>query len=157
MTNSPGDGEPPTEPTVPPTPPGPQPYPPGYPQHYPPGYPQPAPPGWYPGPSGWQLPDHPSATKALVLGIISLVGGFACYLPLLVGPWAWAVGRRAVQEIDAQPGRYGGRGQALAGYVLGVVATVLLVLGVIALVLVLGFFAFSGTSEPGPVVPGQSM
>jgi hypothetical protein len=106
------------------------------------------------------MPDHPEATKALVVGIISLLGGFTCYLPLLLGPWAWVVGRRAVREIDAQPGRYEGRGQALAGYVMGVVATALLALGVLALI---GLFAVlfigvgtSSSVSPDPV-PGQSL
>ena len=103
------------------------------------GQPYGPPAGWYPGPQPYRLPDHPDSTKALVLGIIALLGGFTCYLPILLGPWAWAVGRRAVADIDNQPGRYEGRSQAMAGYVMGIVATVLLILGVLALV---GFIAF---------------
>jgi hypothetical protein len=98
------------------------------------------PPGWYPGPPAYRLPDHPESTKAMVLGLIALIGGFTCYVPLALGPWAWVVGRRAVREMDAQPGRYEGRGQAMAGYVMGVIATVLLVLGVLLLIGVLALF-----------------
>jgi hypothetical protein len=101
------------------------------------------PPHWYPGPPAYRLPDHPEATKSMVLGLIALIGGFTCYVPLALGPWAWVVGRRAVREIDAQPGRFEGRGQAMAGYVTGVVATVLLVLGVLLLLGVLALFAVS--------------
>jgi hypothetical protein len=116
------------------------------------------PPGYYPGPSPYRRPDHPDATKALVLGIVALLGGFSCYLPLLIGPWAWVVGRRAVNEIDAQPGRYEGRGQALAGYVMGVVATALLVLGVLALIAVVLFLGVARTSSEGVgTAPGQSL
>ena len=107
------------------------------------------PPGWYPGPSPYRLPDHPDSTKALVLGIISLVGGFTCYLPMLLGPWAWVTGRRAVAEIDSQPGRWEGRSQAMAGYVMGIVATVLLILGVLALVGFIAFIALVSFSGPG--------
>jgi hypothetical protein len=102
----------------------------------PPGYPPPYP--------GYRVPDHPRATTVLVLGIVAVVGGMTCYLPLLLGPFAWAMGRSAVREIDADPQRLGGRGQAMAGYVLGVVATVLMVLGLLVLVAFL-VFAF-GTS-----------
>ena len=98
------------------------------------------PPGWYPGPPAYRLPDHPQATKAMVVGLIALIGGFTCYVPLALGPWAWVVGRRAVREMDAQPGRYEGRGQAMAGYVMGVIATVLLLLGVLLLIAVLALF-----------------
>lgn len=102
----------------------------------PPGYGQPA--GWYTGPPAQRLPDHPDATKALIIGIIALLGGFTCLLPAVVGPWAWVVGRRAVRQIDEQPGRWNGRGQALGGYVMGVIATVLLVLGIVAVLFFIG-------------------
>jgi len=124
-----------------------------------PGYGPPAgpPPGWYGGPPPYRLPDHPEATKALVIGIIALLGGFTCYLPLLLGPWAWLVGRRVVRQVDAEPGRWDGRGQGMGGYVLGVVATVLLALGIVAVV---GFILFAtgmmvwGSPDP---IQGQSL
>jgi uncharacterized membrane protein YjgN (DUF898 family) len=68
------------------------------------------------------VPDHPRAATALVLGIVAVV---VCGL---VGPFAWSVGRSTLAEIDASGGRWGGRGQAQAGYVLGIIGTVLLVL-----------------------------
>ena len=113
------------------------------------------PPGQPPGPGYPTYPppprDHPRATTALVLGLIAIVGGVTCYLPLLLGPIAWSVGRGAVRAIDAEPYRYGGRGQAMAGYVLGVVSTVLLLLGAVAVAAFL-LFAFATTSGgPGGV------
>ena len=70
----------------------------------------------------------------MVLGIISLGGMFVCGLPIVLAPFAWMIGGRAVKEIDANPGRYSGRDQAQAGRIMGMIGTALLVLGVIALV-----------------------
>lgn len=112
---------------------------PGYGQGYPqPGYGQ----GYaQPFPSA---PNHPSANTALVLGIVALGGGFVCGLPILAGPFAWFMGAKVKREIDAEPGRYGGRSEANAGMILGIVATVLLVLAVLAFVAVIAIAA--GTS-----------
>jgi hypothetical protein len=110
-------------------------------QQPPPGWSQQGYPPQYPPQAYGQPPfrpaDHPRATTALVLGLVAIVGGFTCGLPLIVGPWAWGIGRRAVREIDQEPHRYGGRGMAMAGYVMGVIATILLVLGVLALVAII--------------------
>lgn len=61
----------------------------------------------------------------LVLGIISLVCcGF-------LGPVAWIMGNNAIKEIDAAaPGVYNNRGTVNAGRILGIIATVLLILSV---------------------------
>ena len=76
-------------------------------------------------------PDHPKATTSLVLGILGLV---VCGV---IAPFAWVMGKRTVSEIDASGGRLGGRGAAQAGYVLGIIGTVLLGLGVLVLVVYL--------------------
>jgi len=65
--------------------------------------------------------DHPQATTALILGILGIV------LCQALAPFALVVGRKAVREIDASGGMIGGRGNAQAGYILGIVGTVLLV------------------------------
>ena len=83
-----------------------------------PGYPQ----------AGYQTqypPDHPKATTSLVLGILGVV------LCQVVAPFAWVMGKRTLDEIDASQGTVGGRGAAQAGYILGIVGTVLLGLGII--------------------------
>ena len=106
-------------------------------------YPQAPPPG-YPQGQVQYAPDHPRATTTLVLGILGLV------LCQVLAPFAWVMGRRTLNEIEASQGRIGGRGAAQAGYVLGIVGTVLLVLGVIFLVLyMVGMAAFlsSGGGE----------
>jgi hypothetical protein len=122
-------------------PPGQQPPPSSSGYQYPPQQPYGQPPQGY-GQQGYGQPpyrpaDHPRATTALVLGLVAIVGGLTCGLPLVVGPWAWVFGRGAVRDIDREPQRYGGRGMAMAGYVMGVIATILLVLGILAFIAVL--------------------
>jgi len=104
------------------------------------GPPQPQPPAYGYGYGGPVLPDHPQVSTAFVLGLVSLVGGFLCGLPILAGPFAWVAGARARKAIDQDP-RYGGREKATAGMVMGIVATsllalVLLVFGVAVVVIV---------------------
>ncbi len=119
--------------------------PPGYP---PPGYAATPPEGyWQPpgayGPYGYaavpQPPKHPSATTAMVLGIVSVAGTFMCYFPAFAGPFAWYLGHKSMREIDASGGQLAGRSEAKAGMILGIIGTVLLVLllAVIALLVVL--------------------
>jgi hypothetical protein len=92
--------------------------------------------------------DHPQATTVLVLGIVGLVGGVFFGLPFVVSPVAWVMGRRALREIDASGGALGGRSNAQAGYVLGIIGTVLLALAVVALILILvvGLLIFTTSS-----------
>ena len=86
---------------------------------------------------GGMLTQHPSATTAMVLGICALGGMFVCGLPIVLSPFAWMVGGRAVREIDANPGRYSGRDQAQAGRIMGMIGSALLVLIVIGIVAVI--------------------
>jgi hypothetical protein len=154
MTTTPGDPPPPDDQNQPPQTPGhgaPEPGQPPYgqPEQGAPGYweqqaaqqDQPPPPGYGYGPPGplHYAPEHPKATTALVLGILGVV---VCQV---LGPFAWSIGKRTVNEIDASGGQYGGRGSAQAGYILGIVGTVLLALGVLFFVfyLVLAVFLFT--------------
>jgi hypothetical protein len=82
---------------------------------------------------------HPQATLALILGLLGTVLGLSCVVGGLVGIGGIVVGRRVRNEIDAVPGRYTGRSQAVAGIVTGIVGvsifalvTVLIVLAVVA-------------------------
>jgi hypothetical protein len=80
-----------------------------------------------------------------VLGVLGLV------LCSLVAPFAWATGKRTMDEIDASYGRLGGRGMAQAGYVMGLLGTVLLglallmVAGLVLLALVSGTMGLPGS------------
>lgn len=134
--------------------PPPNPYPP--PQEY--GAPQnPYGAPYQPAYAGGVLPDHPSATTAMVLGIIGLVGIALCGgLTLVLSPAAWVVGAKAVREIDASQGRYAGRDRAQAGKVMGIIGTVLLALGIVTLIAVIAIVVSVGSSDPQPVFPSPS-
>ena len=99
-----------------------------YPPYAQPAYQQGVPSGYYP------QQDHPKATTALVLGILGLV---VCGV---LAPFAWQMGRRTMEEIDASQGRLGGRGAAQAGYVMGIIGTILLGLGLLLVVVWVVFF-----------------
>mgnify|MGYP005828117639 CR=1 FL=1 len=93
-------------------------------------------------------PQHPTSTSAMALGLIGLIGVLFCAgVTLLVSPFAWALGTRAIREIDADPTAYSGREMAMAGKIMGIIGTVLLILAVIALVLVVAFFAWTIQSD----------
>lgn len=77
-----------------------------------------------------------NATLILVLGILSIV----C-IPLL-GPVAWVMGNNALRELDQGFGDPNSRGLVVAGRILGIIGTVLLVLSCIYIVFV---FLFIGT------------
>jgi hypothetical protein len=78
---------------------------------------------------------HPQATLALVLGILGTVLGLSCIVGGLVGIGGIVVGRRVRNEIDADPGRYTGRSQAVAGFVMGIIGVSIPVLATLFLVL----------------------
>jgi hypothetical protein len=126
--------QPPYEPG--PQPPGAQP---PHPQN--PQQPGPPPPGWQPAPPaqygyGPPRPTPGNAVTALILGILGLVmcGPFTA-IPAII------VGRQAVREIDASQGQLDGRATAQAGFVLGIVGTVL---GGLALLFVIVVFVLGG-------------
>lgn len=103
-----------------------------YPQ--PPNYPQP---GIAYGPV---RPEHPRATLIMVFGILSVVG--AVFGPLTVfGPVALFMALGARKDIQTNPGMYAEGGKITGGLVMGIIGTVLLVLGLISLVLYILVFA----------------
>lgn len=105
-----------------------------------PSYPNPpyagAPPGGpYPNyPYAGPQRDAPGATASLVLGIIGLAGLAVCGLLLVLSPFAWYYGNRALEEIELSGRTLGGHGNAKAGQVMGIIGTVLLVIGLVGLV-----------------------
>ena len=135
MTNSPGDDQSPQDPNQPPSGDQPgswqQPGQPSQPAQDPyaqPQYGAPQPYGQAPQAPGYPMayaPDHPKATTSLVLGILGIV------ICGIIAPFAWRMGKRTVAEIDASQGQLGGRGSAQAGYILGLIGTILLGLGLL--------------------------
>jgi uncharacterized Tic20 family protein len=82
---------------------------------------QPAPPAQ----PGGSYPEASQATLALILGI----AGLLVFSPL--GPFAWWLGGKEKKAIDAGRRDPANRGQAVAGWVLGIITTILLGLGVL--------------------------
>lgn len=104
------------------------------------------PPPTGPTPSPWQYPvqpKEPQATTAMVLGIVAVAGGMMCYLPIFVSPAALVIGRKSLNAIKQQP-HLGGRGEAMAGFVLGIIGTCLLGL----ILLVIAGFAYWAIAFP---------
>jgi uncharacterized membrane protein YjgN (DUF898 family) len=74
-------------------------------------------------------PDHPQAITVMILGILSLV------LCQIIGPVAWVMGKKALNEIDASGGAIGGRSSVMAGYICGMIASILLILTILFIIL----------------------
>ena len=90
-------------------------------------------------PSRPRLPKHPQAMTAMGLGIAALAGVWFLLLPILLSPFAWYFGAKAKREIAAEPHRWSGSREAQAGVIMGVVGTVLLAVGIVALAVVVFF------------------
>ena len=71
------------------------------------------------------------ATTVLVLGILSLV------LCQVLGPIAWVMGNNELAGIDAGRRPPQNRGTAQAGRILGIISTVLMIIGVVFLIVFL--------------------
>jgi hypothetical protein len=76
----------------------------------------------------------------LVLGIVALLGALVFAPLLIVGPIAWFMGNADLREIRA--GRMDPEGESMTqtGRIMGIVATVLLILGLLATCLFITFF-----------------
>jgi hypothetical protein len=80
--------------------------------------------------------DDGQATTAMVLGILGFV------ICQVLAPFALVIGRNSMKRIDASGGRLGGRGRAQAGFILGLVGTILL-----GIALVLGLILIAGSAS----------
>lgn len=77
-----------------------------------------------------QSQDQTLPIVALVLGVMSLVFSCGCYGGFWLGIPALVVGYLGMANADKDPRRYGGRGMAIAGMILGGV-TLLITIGFI--------------------------
>jgi len=96
------------------------------------------PPGAY---GGYAPRDHPQGTTVLVLGIVSWVICGLC------APFAWVMGNNALREIDRNPAAYSNRGAVQAGRILGMIYTILMLLGLAFIVVIIVIGAFAGTTS----------
>ncbi|MGB5532375.1 MAG: DUF4190 domain-containing protein [Acidimicrobiia bacterium] len=80
------------------------------------------------------------ATTVLVLGILSLV---VCQI---LGPIAWVMGNNELAGIDAGRRPPQNRGTAQAGRILGIISTVLMIIGVVFLFIFLVIGLVASTS-----------
>jgi hypothetical protein len=88
----------------------------------------------FPSESG-AYPEASQATTVLVLGIIGIV------LCQILGPIAWVMGNNELQSIDAGRRPPENRGTANAGRILGIIATVLLAIGLfVGILAIVGVF-----------------
>jgi|SRR5690625_1425551 len=121
----------------------------GVPPQYPGGSPYPSAPQYpgapqysgHPGAQGGYPQNHPSATTILVLAILGIV------LCAPLGVVAWVMGNKALKEIDSSGLVYANRGTVQAGRIIGIIATVFLIIGIVlGIVAILGggLFAAGG-------------
>ncbi|WP_051208769.1 DUF4190 domain-containing protein [Propionicicella superfundia] len=82
------------------------------------------------------LPDHPQATTVLILGILSIT------VLQLCGPFAWYFGSKARKEIQANPGVYKDGGSLTAGWVMGIIGSILMILWVAFIIIYIIFIVF---------------
>lgn len=111
------------------------------------------PPGYQPTPYGFpQPPPHPEANSAMVLGIVGLCLSVMCGgIGVFVAPFGLFKGKRVMAEIDANPSAYSGRGNAQAGFITGLIGTILgalLLLFWVAYVIFIIVMIFVVSEEP---------
>ena len=107
--------------------------------------------GYYPAPmapmpgqapfQGQTRQDDSGATPALVVGIVGIaLGVIGAGLGFLLSPVALVLGWRSKRRIAASNGQLGGMGNAQAGFILGLIGTIFLLLGIVLIVLIIGLF-----------------
>jgi hypothetical protein len=119
------------------------------------GYPQP-PAGYAPPPAagyGYTAspPTDGRAIAALVVSIVAAVGvcGYGV-LAVILGPIAIFLGLSSQRRIRASGGALGGGGMAMAGWIVGMVATGLGAVYALIMLIIFGIFIASGMSHPSP-------
>ena len=81
------------------------------------------------------LYEHPKATQVLTFALL----GMFVFAPLAIA--AWVTGAKAKAEVAQNPGRYRPSSSLQAGYVLGIIGTLVWAAGILALVVLLGWLA----------------
>jgi hypothetical protein len=86
-------------------------------------------------------PEQSQATTALVLGILGIV------ICQILAPFAWSMGNKEMQAIDAGRRPPENRGTANAARILGIVGTVLLGIAIIGVILFFTVFSIAAVSS----------
>jgi hypothetical protein len=131
--------QPPYQPPAAPPPYQQQPVYPQQPVYQQPGYPQQ--PGYgasgYPPPGYGVAPQNEGlAVASMVVGIVSFVLACGYGIGLLGSPVAMVLGKVSLNRIDQSGGQLGGRGMAQAGFIMGIIGTILLALVIIGVVII---------------------
>jgi len=85
-------------------------------------------------------PEQSQATTALVLGILGIV------ICQILAPFAWSMGNKEMQAIDAGRRPPENRGTANAARILGIVGTVLLGIAIIGVILFFTVFSIAAVT-----------
>lgn len=88
--------------------------------------------------ANYTSPNQVLGILSLVLGAMSITVGWCCYTGMLLGPAAMILGIIALIQQKSDPTRYGGRGFAIAGVVLGA----LYLVGIVLFILLYGAAMF---------------
>jgi hypothetical protein len=82
----------------------------------------------------------------MVVGIVGLVSIFVCYgvVSIVLGPIAFFMGRSAQKEMEASPSAWSNTGMARAGWIMGLIQTIL---SVIALAGIAAFFIWAASVD----------
>jgi hypothetical protein len=86
-----------------------------------PSSPQSLQPGWAPPPPPPYpvSPQQSLAVTSLILGIVSITIGICCYIGILTAPISIILGIVSLVQIKGDPTKYGGKGFAIGGIVMG--------------------------------------
>jgi hypothetical protein len=90
----------------------------------------------------WREPHR--GTLILVLGIVGLAGGLIACLPVLCCPFAWFMGSNDLAKMRAGTMDYSGYGTTQAGYVLGIIGTLLFLAAIAFFCIVFGIVGAKG-------------
>lgn len=89
-----------------------------------------------------EAPEHPNAGTVMGLGIASIVMLFFGFP--ITGPFAWYMGSKARREMRDNPGRWRESSNLTAGWVMGIITSIIMILGLaLLLFMVLGLMMFA--------------
>lgn len=85
---------------------------------------------------GYPPQEHPRGTTVLVLGILGLAINFFIGIGFVLGIIAMVMGKRALSDMDANPGIYTNRGAVTAGAICGLISCIMAALGLLFIIMI---------------------